>query len=479
MSLVYIVDDEENMCKVLKFCLEEDGHEVEYFTDPKKAIIKLQEACFINDSPSLRPDIIVSDLKMPQMDGIAFLSELKKIDGRLPLIMMTAYASVQNAVEAMKEGAFDYILKPFEPDELKLLIKKAIEHTRLIDENVSLKSISGEVNFIGNSQAVKNVFEMITSVANSKTTVLITGESGTGKELVARLIHNNSDRIKKPFVKINCAAIPDTLLESELFGHKKGSFTGASSDKIGKFELADNGTIFLDEIGDMNLNLQSKLLRVIQERQFEKIGCNKSVTVDVRIIAATNQNLQKMIGEGAFREDLYYRLNVFPIKIPPLRERKEDIILIAEHFIREFNREFKKNVVKISAEMKNFILNYSFPGNVRELSNMIERAMILAKGNEININHFDKSDFYSANASDASQTKDAAGGANSSGNTASDKNTNTDFSDASLEQIERQHIIDILKSTNWHKGKAADILKIDRSTLYRMLKKYNITLKEE
>ena len=479
MSLVYIVDDEENMCKVLKFCLEEDGHEVMYFTDPKKALIKLQEACFINDSPSLRPDIIVSDLKMPQMDGIAFLSELKKIDGQLPLIMMTAYASVQNAVEAMKEGAFDYILKPFEPDELKLLIKKAIEHTRLIEENISLKSISGEVNFIGNSQAVKNVFEMITSVANSKTTVLITGESGTGKELVARLIHNNSDRIKKPFVKINCAAIPDTLLESELFGHKKGSFTGASGDKIGKFELADTGTIFLDEIGDMNLNLQSKLLRVIQERQFEKIGCNKSVTVDVRIIAATNQNLQKMIGEGAFREDLYYRLNVFPIKIPPLRERKEDIMPIAEHFIREFNREFKKNVVKISDEMKDFILNYSFPGNVRELSNMIERAMILAKGNEININHFDKSDFYSASGGNASQPKDASDGANFSGNAAADKTNNSEFSDASLEQIERQHIIDILKSTNWHKGKAAEILKIDRSTLYRMLKKYNITLKEE
>jgi DNA-binding NtrC family response regulator len=476
MSLVYIVDDEENMCKVLKFCLEEDGHEVVYFTDPEKALIKLQEACFINDSPSLRPDIIVSDLKMPRMDGIAFLSELKKLDGRVPLIMMTAYASVQNAVEAMKEGAFDYILKPFEPDELKLLIKKAIEHTRLIEENISLKSISGEVNFIGTSQAVKNVFEMITSVANSKTTVLITGESGTGKELVARLIHNNSDRLKKPFVKINCAAIPDTLLESELFGHKKGAFTGATGDKIGKFELADSGTIFLDEIGDMNLNLQSKLLRVIQERQFEKIGCNKSVTVDVRIVAATNQNLQKMIGEGAFREDLYYRLNVFPIKIPPLRERKEDIIPIAEHFIREFNREFKKNVVKISDEMKNFILSYSFPGNVRELSNMIERAMILAKGNEININHFDKSDFYSGGGV---QPKDNAGGAIYNGNSAADKVNDSGIPDASLEQIERQHIIDILKSTSWHKGKAAEILKIDRSTLYRMLKKYNITLKDE
>lgn len=473
MALVFIVDDEENMCKVLKFCLEEDGHEVQYFTDPIDALLKLRDLYSIASSARPRPEIIISDLKMPKMDGIMFLSELKKIDNQTPLIIMTAYASVQNAVEAMKEGAFDYILKPFEPDELKLLIKKALEHTRLIEENASLKSNSDEVDFIGSSPAIKNVLEMISSVANSKTTVLITGESGTGKELVARLIHNSSDRKKNPFIKINCAAIPDTLLESELFGHKKGSFTGATSDKIGKFELADNGTIFLDEIGDMNLNLQSKLLRIIQERQFEKVGCNKSITVDVRIIAATNQNLQKMITEGAFREDLYYRLNVFPIKIPPLRERKEDIIPIAEHFVKEFNREFKKNVLKISEEMKAFILNYSFPGNVRELSNMIERAMILAKGNEININHFDKNDFYSSIQGEHSKEN-----LQSASGEGSLKTAGNEISDSSLEQIERQHIIDILKSTNWHKGRAAEILKIDRSTLYRMLKKYNITLKE-
>ena len=473
MSLIYIIDDEENMCKVLKFSLEEDGHDVVYFTDPSDALARLNGAYFGANQQEPRPDIIISDLKMPQMDGIQFLSELKKIDGQLPLVMMTAYASVQNAVEAMKEGAFDYILKPFEPDELKLLIKKALEHTRLVEENAALKAVSDEVNFIGASPAIKGVLEMIASVAGSKTTVLITGESGTGKELVARLIHDSSDSAKKPFVKINCAAIPDTLLESELFGHKKGAFTGATADKIGKFELADNGTIFLDEIGDMNLNLQSKLLRVLQERQFEKIGCNKSVTVDVRIIAATNQNLQKMINEGAFREDLYYRLNVFPIKIPPLRERRDDILPIAEHFIREFNAEFKKSVVKISDDMKNIIMNYSFPGNVRELSNMIERAMILAKGNEINANHFDKGEFFSAAASEAAK-ETLPGPANDIGA----KTGGSEISDASLEQIERQHIIDILKSTGWHKGKAAEILKIDRSTLYRMLKKYNITVKE-
>ncbi len=469
MSVIYIIDDEENMCRVLKYCLEEDGHEVKYFTDPHAALASLNEAYFTGGTSELKPDIIVSDLKMPQMDGIAFLSELKKIDSQIPLIMMTAYASVQNAVEAMKEGAFDYILKPFEPAELKLLIKKAVEHAKLIEENMELKAAKGEINFIGESPAIKSVLEMIASVANSKTTVLITGESGTGKELAAKLIHFNSDRVSKSFIKINCAAIPDTLLESELFGHKKGAFTGAVADKIGKFELADSGTIFLDEIGDMNLNLQSKLLRVLQERQFEKIGCNKSLTVDVRIIAATNQNLKKMIGEGAFREDLYYRLNVFPIKIPPLRERREDIIPLAEHFIHEFNREFKKNVSVINEEIKDFFMNYSFPGNVRELSNMLERAMILAKGNEINANHFDLCGYIA----DTDYKSD-----NADNNKTDPKNEIKNFSDSSLEQIERQHIIDILKSTGWRKVRAAEILKIDRSTLYRMLKKYNITLKE-
>jgi len=464
MALIYIIDDEENMCRVLKFSLEEDDYDVAYFTDPANALIKMREIYSANSQCGPRPDAIISDLKMPQMDGLQFLSEIKRIDTSIPFIIMTAYATIQNAVEAMKEGAFDYILKPFDPGELKLLIRKALEHNRLIEENACLKQLEDAAVFIGRSKPIISVNEMAESVSNSKTTVLITGESGTGKELVAKLIHKKSERREKPFIKINCAAIPANLLESELFGHKKGSFTGAVSDKIGKFELADTGTIFLDEIGDMDLNLQAKLLRIIQERQFEKVGCNKSITVDVRIIAATNQNLQKLISDGSFREDLYYRLNVFPIKIPPLRERKEDIMELAEHFIKKFNAEFKKNVTAISAEMKNFLLNYNYPGNIRELSNIIERAMIVVRGSEINLTHIDKSDF-PENSHNGEAAKDII-----------EKPVTDISSDASLEQIERQHIIDILKSTGWHKGKAAEILKIDRSTLYRMIKKYDITL---
>ncbi|HNY12942.1 MAG TPA: sigma-54 dependent transcriptional regulator [Candidatus Wallbacteria bacterium] len=459
MALIYIVDDEENMCKALKFSLESADHDVEDFTDARAAISR------IKDPAAATPDIIISDLKMPEIGGIEFLSEVKKIDIHIPFIIMTAHATVKNAVEAMKEGAFDYILKPFEPDELKILIKKAIEHSRLEAENIALKSFAEEVNFIGSSPSISSVLDMLDNVAPSKTTVLITGESGTGKELIAKLIHLKSDRARKPFIKINCAAIPDSLLESELFGHKKGSFTGAISDKIGKFELADTGTIFLDEIGDMNLNLQSKLLRVLQERQFEKVGGNRSQTVDVRIIAATNQNLQKMISEGQFREDLYYRLNVFPIKVPPLRERREDVISITWHFIKKFNSEFKKNVATLGQDMNAFLLKYSFPGNVRELSNLVERAMILVRGTELNMDHIDKNDFSieKPEPKNAETSPDAA-----SRNSAS----------ASLEQIEREHIVDILRSTGWHKGKAAEILKVDRSTLYRMMKKYNIEPKE-
>lgn len=454
MALIFVVDDEENMCKVLKFCLESDGHEVFAFSDPGEALTAMK-------GEARRPDVIVSDLKMPTMSGLEFLAEVRKQDSQLPFIIMTAFATVKNAVEAMKEGAFDYILKPFEPEELKILITKAMEHARLVAENQALKSLEDDFSFIGESPAMASVRELIASVAASKTTVLITGESGTGKELIAKSIHAMSDRAHRPFVKINCAAIPDNLLESELFGHKKGSFTGAVCDKIGKFELADTGTIFLDEIGDMNLNLQAKLLRVLQEKQFEKVGDNRSITVDIRIVAATNQNLQKHIRDGAFREDLYYRLNVFPIRVPPLRERREDIILLARHFVKKFNHEFKKNVETISDRMTDALVRYDFPGNIRELSNIVEREMILARGSELDLAH----ELFAAGEEAKPGTDNAQAG---------ERHSQQPPQSGSLEQIERQHIVDVLKSTGWHKGKTAEILGIDRSTLYRMMKKYDI-----
>ncbi|MEZ7891197.1 MAG: sigma-54 dependent transcriptional regulator [Candidatus Wallbacteria bacterium] len=471
MPLIYIVDDEENMCRALKISLEIDGFNVLDFTDAPAALE------FMKNNPDKLPDIVVSDLKMPEMGGIEFLIELKKIDCTIPFIIMTAYATIKNAVSAIKEGAFDYILKPFEPNELKLLIKKAISENDF-SKNNEIRQDNTNIEFIGESEAIKSVLEKVASVAFSRTTVLITGESGTGKELIAKLIHQKSERKKKPFVKINCAAIPENLLESELFGHKKGSFTGALTDKIGKFEAADTGTIFLDEIGDMSLSLQVKLLRVLQERQIEKIGDNKLITIDVRIIAATNQDLQKLITEGNFREDLYYRLNVFPIKLPPLRQRREDIMPLTEFFVNKFNLEFNKNVVSINNNLKDFLLKYNFSGNIRELSNIIERAMILARGTELNLSHIDKDDpLLKAIMSEAKNEGIIEN--NKIINILEGQNGNLTEAELgegliSLEQIERQHIIDILKTTGWHRGKAAEILKIDRSTLYRMMKKYNI-----
>jgi len=325
--------------------------------------------------------MVITDLMLPQMNGIEVIKNLRSLDPHIQCLVITGYATVTTAVEAMKAGAFDYLMKPFNTTEVLILIKRALEFQSLQVENQQLKrNLEGRYSFenlIGKSEGIKKVCSLIEKVAETDSTILILGESGTGKELVARTIHYNSPRRNKPLIPINCGAIPENLLESELFGHEKGAFTGASSMRIGRFELADGGTVFLDEIGEMSPTLQVKLLRILQQREFERVGGTRTIKVDVRIIAATNIDLEKAVRSGKFREDLYYRLNVIPIVIPPLRERTEDIPLLIEHFLKHFNRTKKKNIEGFSKEAMNLLLSYRWPGNIRELENLIERLVIL------------------------------------------------------------------------------------------------------
>jgi len=334
-------------------------------------------------------DLVLLDLLLPGLNGMKVLELIKSMDETIPVIMITAVKTIDSAVNAMKKGAYDYITKPFEVKELEVLIEKALERRLLQKENVSIKSQfekkMGFEKIIGKSQQMQEVFRLIEDVAPSSATILICGESGTGKELVARAIHNRSPRLKKLFVALNCAAIPENLLESELFGHEKGSFTGAMEQHIGKFELAHQGTMFLDEIGTLPLSMQAKLLRALQEKTIERVGGNASIKIDVRIIAATNADLKRAVENGKFREDLYYRLNVIPILIPPLREREEDILLLAGYFLKKFNLEFGKNIKGFSEEAAKLLLEYRWPGNVRELENLIERLVVLGKEERISV----------------------------------------------------------------------------------------------
>jgi len=380
MSTILIVDDEQSMRDFLSIMLKKEGYDVVAAETGQDALKAVQTEIF---------DLVISDVKMPGMDGIDVLKTVKEVSPETVVIMITAYATAETAVEAMKRGAYDYITKPFKVDEIKLIIQKALEKRHLRKENILLKremeSRQGFESFIGNSQAMQKVFLLIRQVANTNSTVLISGESGTGKELVARAIHYNSSRKDRPFVTVNCGALPETLLESELFGYMKGAFTGAISNKQGLFEAAGNGTIFLDEISATTPALQIKLLRVLQEREFMRVGGTTDIKVDARVLAASNRDLLAEVAKGTFREDLYYRLNVIPVHLPALRERKDDIPLLVDFFLSKFNGLKKQK--KFDPETLRFFMGYDWPGNVRELENAIERMVILAIGDTITPEH--------------------------------------------------------------------------------------------
>ncbi len=369
---ILIVDDELNMRLVLKAMLKKEGYEVVTAADGLEALRVLREE---------KIAVVATDLKMPRLDGMGLLDRIMQDDPALPVIILTAYGTVANAVDALKKGAFDYLTKPFEQDELKTVLLKAVK-TRMSNDR-DLSAANGDENpyrIVGASSRMAEIHEIIRKVSPTMTTVLITGETGTGKELIARAIHRNSTRNKQPFIKINCAAIAENLVESELFGYEKGAFTGAVTAKPGRFELAHRGTLFLDEVGEIPREMQAKLLQAIQDQNFERVGGIKTVSVDVRLVAATNRNLLQAVKEGKFREDLFYRLNVFPIHIPPLRERTEDILPLADYFIEKFNRKLGSKVEGLDPEVRECFLAYPWPGNIRELEHLIERMILMAEG---------------------------------------------------------------------------------------------------
>ena len=442
---ILIVDDEESQRKQLAGFLEKQGFDVTTAASGQEAVAVCVDRHF---------EIALIDLKMPEMDGIELLGKLKEKSPEMQVIMMTAFGSVETAVEAMRFGAYHYVTKPINLDELKLNINRALEGYHLLMENKYLKEELGEkyknLQLIGESKTIQGVLSTVSRVAKTKSTVLIRGETGTGKELVARSIHAASDRADRPFIPVSCAALAEGLLESELFGHEKGAFTGAIRKREGRFELADGGTLFLDEVGDIPLETQVKILRVIESQQFERLGGKETLKVDVRIIAATNQDLEKKIKEKTFREDLYYRLNVISIFIPPLRERREDVLVLADHFLSKANRKCGKAVEGITPGVKDLILSYNWPGNVRELENVIERGVVLSRTNVI-----DRSDLPYFGL--AARTPD-------------DSAATT----RSLKDVERDHILKILDQTDWNLNKTAEVLGIHRNTLRLKMKEYGI-----
>jgi len=375
---ILVIDDERSMRELLDVLLSKEGYEITCAESGRKAISLVEKKDF---------DLLLCDIKLGDISGIDVLRAAKKKNQNIVVIMISAYASTETAVEAMNEGAYDYVPKPFNNNELKDTISNALE-LKTIDQEKKLidDELKKQLHFdmiIGNSPAMMHVYNLIRQVAKTKTSILVTGESGTGKELIARAIHDESDRSDKPFIVINCGGIPETLMESELFGHKKGSFTGSTQDKKGLFEVADKGTVFLDEIGDLSIHLQVKLLRVVQERAFKPVGGNEDISVDIRIISATNKELANEVIEGRFREDLFYRLNVIEIKLPPLRERKSDLRVLAQHFLEKYSSEMGKKITKISSYAINLLNNYSFPGNIRELENLMERSVAITDTNII------------------------------------------------------------------------------------------------
>jgi DNA-binding NtrC family response regulator len=448
MANILIVEDEPRMRRLLEITLGEDGHTVNTAEDAEKGLAFLRKEA---------ADLVVTDLKLPGMNGLEFLQEGKRLNAALPFIVMTAYGSVETAVDAMKAGASDYVLKPFTMAEMKLVINKELDVQQVRDENQRLKEALGKryhfQNIVGRSRKMQEVLALVERVAPTNSTVLIGGESGVGKDLIARAIHQNSRRAAGPFIKINSTAIPDTLFESELFGFERGAFTGALASKPGKFELADKGTLFLDEIGDVPVAIQVKLLRVLQEREFERLGGTKTLKVDIRMIAATNRDLRAALEEGTFREDLYYRLNVVPVDIPPLREHKEDIPELVNHFLARFVAENEKEITGITPAALAVLMEYHWPGNVRQLENSVERAVALSAGPVI-----DAKDIH----------LDAGHGRTGATASAAD---NFLPAGMTLEQWEDNMVREALRRANGNKSQAARLLGLSRNALrYRLSK---------
>ncbi|OGQ07442.1 MAG: Fis family transcriptional regulator [Deltaproteobacteria bacterium RIFCSPLOWO2_12_FULL_40_28] len=449
---ILVVDDEVALTKALSKYLTQEGYAVDIAGDGPEAIEKFKTGHF---------DLLLTDLQMPNMDGVTLIKEIKALNPLVVCIVMTGFASIQSAVEATKAGAFHYVTKPFELDDIGLLIKKALEHTQLKGENQILqkqiKTRYGFENIIGTSDELNGVLKLVQKVADTDSTVLILGESGTGKELIARAIHYNSNRADKPLVPVNCGAIPENLLESELFGHVKGSFTGAINSKMGRFEMANGGTIFLDEIGDMSLRLQVKILRVLQERKFEPVGSTKTVEVDVRIITATHRNLEDLVAKGEFREDLYYRLNVIPLNIPPLRERVSDIPILVDYFLKSYSTANRVKEPIVTQDIMSLLMNYKWPGNIRELENTIERLVVLRPAQVIGLNDLPDKFLKATDTifkNSALHIPDAG---------ISLKNAVNDF--------ENTLILKALEKTGWNKNKAASLLRLNRTTLVEKIKK--------
>lgn len=448
---ILIVDDEVSIRETLKVLLEDADYFVKTASDGFEAIEILKNSDF---------DLVLCDLRMPKMDGVELFEKIREFDSSVEFVIISAYADIKKAVKAIKMGAFDYLQKNFSTDELLVTVEKALEKKRLLEENRILKKKLEEKKFdedvVFRSKEIENILKLIDKIAPTKATVLITGESGVGKEVFARLIHKKSDRRKAPFLAVNCAALPDELLESELFGHERGAFTGAVAQKKGKFEIADGGTIFLDEIAEASALMQSKLLRFLQEGEFERVGGLKKIKVNVRVIAATNKDLVRSIEAGEFREDLYYRLNVINLHIPPLRKRKEDIPVLTQYFLNYYNSEYSKNIQSISDETMELLLSYQWPGNVRELKNAVEHAVAVA-------------DIRDTALQPRHLPPEITGGKIDTGKS---QTASKEGQKVSLEEFEKQHILKVLESVNWNKSLAAKILGINRQTLYNKLRRY-------
>jgi DNA-binding NtrC family response regulator len=436
---ILIVDDEESVRDSLYNWFIDDGYRVECAENAKMALELLDEREF---------DIVLADIKMPGMDGMEMHRRIKTLPNEPVVIIMTAFASVDTAVKALKEGAFDYVTKPFDPDDLSHLIRNAATQVSLRKENMNLKekmtTLVDVEDIVGESLALKKVLEQVERVAPSNSSIIITGESGTGKELVARAIHSNSSRKYFPLISVHCGALTESLLESELFGHEKGAFTGAAFNRKGRFEMADGGTIFLDEIGTISPKMQIELLRVLETHSFVRVGGNKEISSDFRVICATNRDLKEMVRNGKFREDLYYRLNVVNIRIPPLRERIEDIPLLVHHFIRKYCTSMSRDLITVEPAAMRHLEAFEYPGNVRELENMIERAIVVGNGKVIRLR-------------DLPMGKEVMSS-----------------SIESLDELERKHILKILEKYKWNISRASKALNVDRATLYNKIKKYEL-----
>ncbi len=442
---ILLVDDEANILKVLSAILRKNGYDVYTSVSVEEAVHKISR---------LAPDTIITDFKLPGKSGMELLDELKVNGSRVPVIMLTAYGTIEKAVDAMRKGAFNYLAKPVNPDELLTVVREAVEKQRLLVENINLKSQLRErhnfKNIIGGSRAMQEVFDLIETVSGSSSNVLVTGESGTGKELVAKAIHYESGRSDCPFITIDCAAMPEDIMESGLFGHERGSFTGAYDRKTGQIELADKGTVFLDEIGELSINVQKKLLRFLQEREILRVGGKDRIKVDVRIIAATNRDLEAEVKKGNFRKDLFYRLHVVTVRIPPLRERKEDVPLLTDFFMHKFNAANNKTITALDSDAERVFMEYDWPGNVRELENVIERSVVLCPSDTITVKYLPRS-LREMRAADSGRT-----------------------GEFNLVETEKSLLVRALEKTSWNQTKSAELLGISRKQLRTKMKNHGL-----